>query len=248
MNTDRTKTLPAAPSRTWNKKPIVPFTLCFLWLAWSTTFVISDKSHYHSPWPIVLLLVLCIVLAILSIDPKTAFGEIEHVQIDSPPFVERIRKHYQSQGDQLAALGFDNLFYFGEAVSIFRVFLGLPAIIFVHMWLDKVPMTFYKGSKILSGNPVYGSKDNVAYAHPNSFGITFHTAFRDHTILLTRDHEDNSRYPPSVVVHAQRTGLVESWNQHKESIKTFESEANPVDRQNGFQFYSEVVRKEAPLG
>jgi len=173
------------------------------------------------------------------------FGTIEPVQIYSPEFERRIRARYQSESDQLANLGFDHLFFFGEAFPLIRLLLLIPALIVFQMWLKRVPMTVYEGTKNLSGNPVFASKDKTAYAHPNSLGVTFHTAFQDGTILTTKNYGDPTDYGPTVEAQCMKgASISDLWTAHQRLTRELETAGKHVDRQISFQAYAEISRKE----
>jgi hypothetical protein len=248
MCADAAKTASDPAGKTGKTSSTIYFMICLAWLIASVAIATTSRAgHYHSFWRIVPPLVLCVLLSGSVFSTKTLLGKIEHVEIHSPDLIQKIRQRYQSESAQLAALGFDPLFYFGETISIFRLFLGFPALVLLHMWMKKVPMTLYEGTKILSGNPVFGAKDKTAYAHPNSIGITFHTALRDRSLLLTKNYSTTLRYPAEIRVQGQVGSLSSVWEMHKQSLQALASGLNPVDRQNGFQFYSEIVRKEIPV-
>lgn len=234
------------PRTTKTKNPLL-FAICVVWLIASIAIAIHFHGRHHSGWRILVPLVASIALSWSVFDTKTFFGKIEHVEIHSPHLIDKIRRHYISESDQLAVLGFDPLFYFGEAISIFRLFLIFPAVVLFQMWMKKVPMALHKGTKIVSGNPVFGARDKMAYAHPNMFGITFHTAFRDGSLLLTKNYTSGLKYPPEIRVQEQVGNLTAIWEMHKQSVQQIATGLNPADRQSSFPFYSQIVSKEVPV-
>jgi len=110
-------------------------------------------------------------------------GRVESVQISNPELVQNIRTKYQAEITQLVDIKFDLLFFYGEAFSFFRLFLLLPAIYVIDMWIKRVPVSIHHGTKVLVGNPVFISKNKDAFGHPNTIGVSFDTLFQDGTIL-----------------------------------------------------------------
>jgi hypothetical protein len=123
--------------------------------------------------------------------------------------------------------------------------LIFPAIVVFQMWLRDVPMTVQGGTKLLTGNPVFISRDKSAYAHPNSLGVTFHTAFQDGTLLVSKNFGDDTGYIPQIEGNSRPGASMSStWAAHQERLQTLETEGKRVDRQTSFQAYAEIVRKE----
>jgi len=179
---------------------------------------------------------------------NSTFGTIEHVEIYAPAYEQRIQQRYQSEVDQLTDLGFNHLFYFGEAFSVFRLLLVFPLLVLLAMRSKGTPITLYQGTKVLAGNPVLGARDKTAYAHPNSFGVTFHTAFRDGSVLLSKTYADPLTYIPTTTSYGRVASIADTWAAHQGRIQDMESSGKRVDLQTSFAFYSEMVRKEKPTG
>jgi hypothetical protein len=250
MNGDVTYSAPETTSRGSANKPrkiaAVWLIICGYWV-WSAVRGFSHGKIGILPVVFVAIpIVLALFWLLILVGTRKIVGGIEHVQVTEPGFVERVRQRYTVQSAQLEIYGFRQLFYFGEAIPISRMFLVLPALVHLQMRSKGVPMTIYQGTKILNANPVFGAGDQSAYAHSNGIGITFHTAFRDGTVLLTRDHKDDSPYPGKVIVHSLAATVGEVWAAHQRSIESFATGLNPVDRQSSFEFYSAMVRKEVP--
>jgi hypothetical protein len=250
MNSDGSTSAPA-------KKPAKSSSIASALPVVAFIYVLTSFMVRHYEWmPVYLRFIFVVLIALgagwvlvmglFAIGFGKVIGQIVHVQVTSPGFIAYVGKHYERQALQFQLCGFDTLFYFGEAIPLLRIFLVLPAIVLIQMWVKGVPMTLYKGTRILNANPVFGARDRSAYAHPNSIGVTFHIAFRDGTILLTRDHVDDSPYPPKLVVRSATGSLSEVWAAHQRNIGAIATDMNPVDRQSSFEFYSVMVRKEVP--
>ncbi len=173
-------------------------------------------------------------------------GKIEHIQIDSPDFKMRIQQRYQSEIDQLKKLGFDQLFFVGDSRSLFSFAFILPVITTILMWRDRVPMTIQSGRRI-TGNPVFVSKEMNAFASQTGMGCTFRTVFQNGNILITRNFGESDDFnDSSVIVHAYKgASIFDTWSRHQYWVGMLVSESNPVNRQNSYRFYSEMVKKES---
>ncbi|HTW80605.1 MAG TPA: hypothetical protein VME23_13750 [Terracidiphilus sp.] len=186
------------------------------------------------------------VVLLLAISPAPGLmGPIERVEVTSPEFTDRVRRHYGAQAAQLKIFGFEPLFYFGEAFSIVRVLLVAPGVMLYKMWNEGIPIMRYRGNKVLIANPVFGAEDQRAYARTTRQGVSFHSAFRDGTILVTRNYGVSTSHPQRVVVHALNANAGELWSAHLKGIESIETDANPVACQNSFEFYADLVNKEA---
>ena len=192
-----------------------------------------------------IVLALMIVLRMLPFLFDWTIGTIDLVQIFSPEFEQRARKRYQTETAQLTDLGFDLLFFVGDSTSLFRMLLIFPAIIIFQMWRGGVPMTVQNGTKLLTGNPVFISRDKKAYAHPSSLGFTFHTRFQDGTVLVSKNFGDDSGYIPAIVGNTcPEASMNDTWAAHQKRMAELEAEGKRVDRQTSFQAYREIVLKE----
>lgn len=215
-------------------------------LAW----IIRDSHAKHNPLFIrhIILAIFVAVVIFLRMLPSLfnwTVGTIGLEQICSPEFEQRIRTRYQSQTAQLKNLGFDLLFFVGDSTSVFRMLLILPAIIVFDMWRGGVPMTVQNGTRLLTGNPVFISRDKSAYAHPNSLGFTFHTRFQDGSVLVSKNFGDDSGYIPAVVGNTcPAASASDTWVAHQKRMEELVAEGRRVDRQTSFQAYREIVFKE----
>jgi hypothetical protein len=177
---------------------------------------------------------------------RRTLGNFERSQISSPEFEQKMRNRYATEISQLSSLGFDCAFFYGESFSIFRLLLIFPAMVTFTMWRRGVTMTIIQGTKLLNGNPVLVSRDKRAFAHPNGLGLTFHTAFRDGSLLVSKDYGEGESTNTSQITIKRYNGasINELWSQHQRSISLIETDANPVDRQSTFDAYREDLRKE----
>ncbi len=172
-------------------------------------------------------------------------GAPDLVQIFSPEFEQRARKRYQAKMALLTNMGFDLAFFVGDSTSVFRMLLILPAIVVFDMRRGGVPMTIQNGTRLLTGNPVFISRDKSAYAHPNSLGFTFHTRFQDGTVLVSKNFGDDSGYIPAIVGNTcPAASAGDTWAVHQKRMEELVAEGRRIDLQTSFQAYREIVLKE----
>jgi hypothetical protein len=204
----------------------------------------SANPGHVARWDGLWFALIAVVLVLPYFFHKT-FGVVDLVQIFSPNFEQRIRVRYQAETTQLGFLGFDQLFFVGDSISVFRILLIFPAIVALQMGRDRVPMTIKGGTRLLTGNPVFISRDRTAYAHPNSLGFTFHTRFQDGTFLVSKNFGDDSDYISEIVGNTRPAASVsDTWAAHQQRMKELETQGKRVDRQTSFEAYREIVLKE----
>jgi hypothetical protein len=174
------------------------------------------------------------------------FGSFERIQICSPEFERRIRERYQSETGQLDEIGFDCVFFYGESYPLYRLLLVFPALIFFSMWRNRVPMTLQGGTRILNGNPVFAARDKSAYAHSNDMGITFHTAFENGSVFVSRNFgDDEDKKVPAVSVKVFKgSGAEDLWAKHQLRIQEEKFAGNQIDSQSSFEAYRQMILKE----
>ena len=173
------------------------------------------------------------------------FGTIGHIQIFSHELEQRIRKRYQSEISQLTDLGFDYLFSDGEAFSLFRLALILPALTVIHMRCNGEVIALDDGTKLLVCYPVFISRNKTAFGYASGLGVKFYTAFQDGTLLVSKAYSDaNIPAAPMIVKFAEKASISETWAKHQERIAALEAEGKCVDRQTSFQAYAEISYKE----
>jgi hypothetical protein len=221
--------------------------------AWIVFLVLrTGLKHGNHLSPIYLWLLVfpaaslfAILLSSKSVSRWT-LGDVERIQIFSPAFEQKMRNRYATEISQLSSLGFDCAFFYGESFSIFRLALIFPAILTFSMWRKGVTMTLYQGTRLLNGNPVLVSRDKRAFAHTNGLGLTFHTAFRDGSVLASKDYGDGDSSNTFQVTIKRYKGasIGELCAQHQRSVSLLETDANPVDRQSTYDAYREIIRKE----
>jgi hypothetical protein len=246
------KAQPQVPSQSGpaqsRPKPLL-LLVVVVFVALMTFLVAKELSGPHGLGfnPRLLLAVipaLVLFLRLLPILFEKTFGTIGLVQIFSPEFEQRIRTRYQSETAQLATVGFDLLFFVGDSMSVLRLALIFPAIVVLQMRQNRVPMTV-SGVRLLTGNPVFISRDKTAYAHPNSLGFTFHTQFRDGTILVSKNFGDDSEYVSGVVGNSHpAASMSQTWTAHQERMEQLEAQGKHVDQQTSFESYREIILKE----
>jgi hypothetical protein len=217
--------------------------LILVWLARGSPPRYKQHFDRHIIWAIIFAVM--IFLRMLPSLFGWTVGTLDLVQIFSPGFELRARTKYRAETALLTDLGFDLVFFVGDSTSVFRMLLILPAIIVFQMWRAGVPMTVQNGTRLLTGNPVFISRNKSAYAHPNSLGFTFHTGFQDGTVLVSRNFGDDNGYIPAIVCNfCPAASASDIWAAHQKRLEELETEGRRVDRQTSFQAYREIVLKE----
>lgn len=221
-----------------------------VFVAGATFLLMKEQAGKNGHAPLtryipIIVVALLLFIRLLPVLFDKSFGTIGLVQIFSPEFEQRIRARYQSETEQLSSIGFDLLFFVGDSTSMFRLALIFPAIVVLHMKRNRVPMTIQNGTTLLTGNPVFISRDKTAYAHPNSLGFTFHTRFQDGTILVSKNFGEGTGYIPSITCNVcPADSASQTWTSHQERIKEMETKGKRVDHQSSFEAYREIVLQE----
>jgi len=247
-----------APSQPTNasratQSALIRTGLMSIWIVFLVLRVGLRHGKHLSPIYLWLLVFPAALLLLLVLGSRSAsrwtLGNVQRIQISSPEFEQKMRNRYSAEISQLSSLGFDCAFFFGESFSLFRLFLIFPAMVTFSMLRRGVAMTIYQGTRLLNGNPVLVSRDKRAFAHPNGLGLSFHTSFRDGSLLVSKNYGEGDSSSASQVTIKRYNGasIGECWAQHQRSISLLESDANPVDRQSTFDAYCDDIRKEEKL-
>jgi hypothetical protein len=236
-----------ARSKLKNVLRFVEVLLASMLLAWDLARMFHEKRADRSVWEILLAfaLVALVVRWLPALFDWTS-RNIGLEQIYSPEFEQRVRTRYRTQTAELSELGFDLLYFVGDSIPLFRMFLIFPAIIVFLMWRGGVPMTAQGGTRILTGNPVFISRNKNAFAHPNSLGVTFHTLFSDGMLLVSKNFGYSDGYESTIVANTfPAASIGATWAGHQEKLRALETGGRSVDRQTSFQAYAEITRRES---
>jgi hypothetical protein len=190
------------------------------------------------------LVALFVVASIVVLFGKQITGPPEHIRIVSLAFEHKIQDRYRSESNGLSSLGFNPLFFFGEAFPLSRLLLIYPAFLFLIMLLNREVVSVENRSKLCFGFPVFISSNKTTYAHPLQLGIKYHTLFQDGTILLTKNFGANKKYGPTVVLHIMKNASIsDTWAEHQKQIQALEATGKQTDRGISFQTYSNISRE-----
>jgi hypothetical protein len=190
------------------------------------------------------LVAVVVVVWIAVLFGKQLTGPREHIQIVSPAFEHKIQNRYRSESGELSNLGFNPLFFFGEAFPLSRLLLIYPAFLFLIMLLNREVVSVEDRSKLCFGFPVFISSDRTTYAHPLQLGVKYHTLFQDGTILMTKNFGANKKYGPTVVLHIMKNASIrDTWAAHQKQIQAVEATGKQTDREISFQAYSNISRE-----
>ena len=194
--------------------------------------------------PILLGAVGCL-LGLFALFGMKLVGSADYEEIADLGIEQRARDRFDIEVQQLNSLGFSYVFTSGEAMSLLRILLIFPAIVYLQMWM-KGEVLVLRGGKLLLAVPVFCSSDGRAFAHPNALGTTFHTAFRSGQVLITKNYKSvcDSCEGPDVVMHASVGTIPGAWQIHKEWLDKLETAANPATRDRSYQAYTDVTHRE----
>lgn len=173
------------------------------------------------------------------------FGNIQHIQIFFPDLEQRIQKRYQTEIAQLQGLGFEYMFSDGEAFSLFRLTLLLPAVIVILMLLKREVMAIHDSTKILIAYPVFISRAKTTFVHPNVFGVKFFTSFQDGTLLVSKNYGDEGGVGRNVIANpCGGASIKDTWSAHQKRIEEMERSGKLASARAGHQAYAELSHQE----
>jgi hypothetical protein len=237
---------PPAPADNDGKAGFLALLLLSLtWLAAEIIVAVSGKDRHYAWFLILPPLIFGVYCVARLMGPVAVFGNVANVQIQSPRFIERIRARYADETDELAALGFAEMFCFGEGFSVLRLFLIFPALVVIAM-LRKGEALSLQGGDVVEGYPVFIARDGSAFASVSRMGAKFYTAFQDGTLLISKTYVIDMGDRPGIIDYAREASISDIWAEHQQQIQALEAAGKSIDRQNSFQFYSELKRKDRP--
>jgi hypothetical protein len=197
--------------------------------------------------PILFGSVFCLLGLILAFGIKS-LGSISHDEISDPRVEQRVRERYSSDIDELTSLGFSYAYTAGEGMALPHVLLIYPAIILLRARANGAVLTFGRGDKILLAAPVLISADRRTFAHPESLGVSFYTAFRNGSLLVTKNFDFPFFGPAEYMLQASDATDTEAWQTHKDRLSKLDTEANPANMDHSYSAFADIaVREDAFL-
>ena len=199
------------------------------------------------------IIAFCITLSLLERQLirfiAWTIGPVGHIEVSSPELEQRLRNRYKSEFRQLEFLGFGLLCIEGETFSMLRFPLVFPALFALVLRSRREVTAIHNHTSFLSAHAIFTSEDRTTYAHPNGLGIKFQTAFRDGTILLTKNYADEAGYAPLVIVQTVTGGasISDTWAAHLERIAGLQAKRKPLENLISFDSYVEISRRAAAL-
>ena len=176
------------------------------------------------------------------------FGKICIIQVNSPELEERIRMRYQSEIDELTDLKFIRVFSSGETISVFRLFLILPAIIIFQMWRKNEVISLRAGAKLMVGYPVLISGGNETFVEVSGLGVKFYTAFQDGCLLISKTYDDDGMPKvPTIVKYAEKASISDMWTAHQKRIDELKTGGKRTTCETSFQAYADSSLREMTL-
>lgn len=172
-------------------------------------------------------------------------GSVGHVEVASTEFEQKICARYQFEIGQLKELGFDYRFTDGQTLSIFRLPLLLPAIAVIGLWCKRRPMSLHGRTRILIAYPICVSRDKTAFSEVGELGFSFHTAFQDGTILVSKGYKDDTSWGPSIIVNpCSDMAIGTAWADHQKRVHALESEGKRAEYDTTFQAWAGISHNE----
>ena len=227
---------------------ITGLILCLFWSAYSIFEWITVPDKYASIAGIILPLSLALLIALdLFQNSAQSFaaaslGLREYAQISRPEIEQRLRRRYQSQSEQLQAIGFDHVFDYGETFPLVRFFFILPAMMAALMLLKRDVLSI-KGGKFMIAHPVFAARDGSALVHTFGLGTKFYTAFDDGTLLVSKSFKDRLADTPGTLKHGKRGSIHATWADHQHRTRQLLAEGKSIVRRTDFGFYTEMLGK-----
>jgi len=199
-------------------------------------------------------LIFCVILSVASalfpVRTKAflmgLLGRRRHIEIASPELANRIRARYQSETDQLMALGFSFLFFEGQASPLASALLIFPAIVMLLMLSKREVISIQHCLTFVTARPIFASGDGTSYGHPNGLGIIFHTGFQDGSRLVSANYGEpfndvdrsGSRYIRRL--HA-RANIHDTWTAHQHDVRLLLDEGRRIATELTFTDYVAII-------
>ena len=240
-------------SKTRSASKLKSAALCLLWGGLLIFRGIAGLKIYSSHpsqhvtvalYPLIGLGLLFCLLGFFVLFGLSSFGSVGYQEIADPRVEQRVRERYASEIDQLTFLGFNYAFTSGESMSLSRMLLIYPAVVWLRMRANGAVVTLGGGRKILSATPVLNSPDGRVFARCATLGMAFCTEFRDKTILITKNYKGICGETPECVILCSSGTIAETWQLHKERLNKMDTEANPALRDRSYPAYADIARRE----
>lgn len=240
------------------RKPVSGLKAAVIYLMWGflLTFrgLVDLKLRSSHPSQAFLIVGVCLpivlgvvgfLLSLFVLFGMSLLGGVVYQEIADLRIEQRVRERFGAEIDQLSSLGFSYAFTSGEAMSLVRILLIFPAIIYLRMRLNGEVLTL-RGGKVLLAVPVFCSSDGRVFGHPNRLGTTFHTGFRNGSLLVTKNYKSvcDSCETQEVVMHAMDGTVSEAWQIHKGWLDKLDTGANPANKDRSYQAYADIARRE----
>jgi len=193
--------------------------------------------------PILIGSVFCLLGLILAFGMKS-LGSISHDEISDARVEQRVRERYSSDIDELTSLGFSYAYTSGEGMALSHVLLIYPAFILLRARANGAVLTLGRGGKILLAAPVLISADRRTFAHPESLGVSFYTAFRNGSLLVTKNFDFPFFGAVEYMLQASDATDTEAWQTHKDRLNKLDTEANPANTDHSYQAFADIALRE----
>lgn len=193
--------------------------------------------------PILLGVVFWLLGLTLAFGIKS-LGNVSHDEISDPRVEQRVRARYSSDIDELTSLGFSYAYTSGEGMALSHVLLIYPGFILLRARANGAVLTLGGRGQIYLAAPVLISTDGRTFAHPESLGVSFYSAFRNGMLLVTKNFDLPVDGTSEYILQASDQTDMEAWQRHKERLDKLDTAANPASRDRSYQAFAETSLRE----
>jgi hypothetical protein len=193
--------------------------------------------------PMVIGSVFCLLGVVLAFGMKS-IGNVSDEEISKQRVEQRVRERYASDIDELNSLGFSYTYTSGEGMALSHLLLIYPAFILLRARANGAILTLGRGGKVLLAAPVLISTDGRTFAHPESLGTSFYTAFRDGSLLVTKNFDLPVDGTAKYMLDASDRTDAEAWQAHKARLDKLDTESNPAKRDRSYEAFQNIAGRE----
>jgi hypothetical protein len=188
--------------------------------------------------------VVFFLLGLVLVFGMKSLGSVSHDEIADPRIEQRVRQRYASDIDELTSLGFSYAYTSGEGMLLSRILLIYPAVLLLRARANGAVLALGRGGKVLLAAPVLSSADGRTFAHPESLGVSFYTAFRNGPLLVTKNFDFICCETQECVMQSADQTDAEAWQAHKERLNKLETADRPAKRDRSYQAFADISLRE----
>jgi len=175
------------------------------------------------------------------------FGRVQMLQVTSPAVEARVRRSYAREIAQLEREGFAWQSTCGEAFSLARLLLGLPAVVVVNLLANGRPMAFAGLTRIMACYPLLISRDETTFATPSITGTKLYTMFGDGSFLVSTTAPSDDVTGPPMTRCCRAPNIPSLCAGHRERVEKMEAAGRQAVRKPYFRAFVELSDRETAL-